>query len=105
VWSPGFRLIISQFAGTFPASATGGVSSSQVLANSSIYSAWPPTSLGPSFTNTAQIALFPTLTRTGTPVTLATPSHFYNVTMGGGWAFSSDSQAAYTTVAGCTYPE
>lgn len=101
----GSRLIVSQFAGTFPASATGGVSSSQALANSSSWSAWPPTSLGPSFTNTAQIALFPTLTRTGTPVTLATPSHFYNVTMGGGWAFSSDSQAAYTAVAGCTYPE
>jgi hypothetical protein len=94
-----------QFNGSFPASATGAVSTSQALANTSAVAIWPPTSLGPSFTDTAQIALFPTLTRTGTPITLATATHFYNVTVGSGWAYATDTQQAYLTVAGCSYPE
>lgn len=65
------------------------------------YAAWPPTTLGPSFPS-SQVALLPTLTRTGTPITLATPSP--SVTgAGNGWADSADTAGAYTTVAGCQY--
>ncbi|KAL7420697.1 hypothetical protein Q5752_004648 [Cryptotrichosporon argae] len=93
------------FNGTFPASATGALTTASIAADQlASYSAWPPTSLGPSFT-AAQISLFPTLTRTGAPITLATPTHSANATIGAGWAYAADSVGAWTTVAGCLYPD
>ena len=60
--------------------------------------------MGPSFT-ASQISLFPTLTQTGTPITLSTASHPSVATaVGNGWAYSSDTAAAWVQVAGCDYP-
>jgi hypothetical protein len=68
------------------------------------YSIWPPTSMGPSFTAN-QIALFPTLTQTGSPITMATQAHPTNVTLGDGWANPTNTVGAWARVNGCSYPE
>ncbi|WVR09255.1 hypothetical protein IAU60_006320 [Kwoniella sp. DSM 27419] len=97
----------NQFAGTYPASATGSLNgATPTIAADQLasYSPWPPTSIGPSFT-AAQISLFPTLTQTGQRVVLPTAAHPSNVTLGSGWANSADSTGAWTAVAGCTYPD
>ncbi|CAD6573512.1 MAG: hypothetical protein TREMPRED_000844 [Tremellales sp. Tagirdzhanova-0007] len=94
----------SQFNGSFPASAIGAVASPTIAAAEiSNHSVWPPTSMGPSFT-AAQIALFPTLTRTGAPISLATPTHPANATaVGNGWVDGADTTGAYVTISGCPY--
>lgn len=95
----------NQFAGTYPASATGGVATPSLDPVSvSNYSIWPPTSMGPSFTQ-SQIALFPTLTQTGSPVTLATQAHPTTMTVGSGWQDAQDTVGAWASVSGCSYPE
>ncbi|EIW66983.1 hypothetical protein TREMEDRAFT_40623 [Tremella mesenterica DSM 1558] len=94
----------SQFEGTFPASATGGVASPTIDPSQvSNHSVWPPTSIGPSFTS-AQIALFPTRTQTGTPIILPTPAHAANATIGSGWSDTADTTGAWVLVNGCNYP-
>ncbi|TXT13576.1 hypothetical protein VHUM_00943 [Vanrija humicola] len=94
----------SQFAGTFPASAIGK--------GLEVFGHWPPTALGgigaPSASqtmNAAQISLLPTLTQTGKPITMPTPTHAAKATIGNGWAFPSDTVGRYVTVAGCSYPD
>lgn len=89
----------------YPASATGAVSTSVALANTSAIAAWPPTSMGPNFTAAAQVALFPTYTQTGAPITMATPAHPANATVGNGWAMPKDTAQAFVSVAGCPYPK
>jgi glucan 1,3-beta-glucosidase len=70
------------------------------------YTAWPPTALGPSPTfQPDQIALFPTYTQTGTPVTLPQPTQSSGVPVGNGWANSEDKTGAWVAVAGCPYPD
>lgn len=93
-----------QFDGTFPASATGAAPSATIAADQvASYGVWPPTSMGPSYT-AAQIALFPTLTQTGTPVTLPVP--LAKATgLGDGWFNKQDTKGAWTTVNGCQYLE
>lgn len=97
----------NQFSGTYPASATGGGNGQIATASIGSYSAWPPASLGPSPSyGSAQIALMPTYTQTGTPVTLthaAVPTAA--AVQPGGWANTGDTAKAWTAVAGCTYPE
>nr|XP_031862199.1 uncharacterized protein CI109_002161 [Kwoniella shandongensis]KAA5529271.1 hypothetical protein CI109_002161 [Kwoniella shandongensis] len=99
----------NQFAGKYPASATGSFSSpTPVIAADQLasHSVWPPTSLGPNFTDPAQIALFPTYTQTGTRVVLPTASHPVNATnVGSGWANADDTTGAWVKVAGCDYPD
>lgn len=99
----GQRLMV-QFNGSFPASATGAVATPTIdAAQIANHSVWPPTAMGPSFTAN-QIALFPTLTRTGAPITLAAHTHPANATaVGNGWIDSADTTGAYVTVAGCSY--
>jgi glucan 1,3-beta-glucosidase len=57
--------------------------------------------MGPSYT-AAQISLFPTLTQTGTPVTLPVPSA-KATGLGDGWFNKQDTKGAWTTVNGCQY--
>ncbi|OCF34165.1 exo-beta-1,3-glucanase [Kwoniella heveanensis BCC8398] len=98
----------NQFAGTYPASATGSFASGATpsidadqLASHTI---WPPTTIGPSF-SAAQVSLFPTLTQTGSRAVLPTQSHPANVTLGSGWANADDSVGAWVRVQGCDYPD
>ena len=107
--------ISPQFNGNYPASATGGVSTSYLNPDqlaSHGPSAWPPTSMGPNFVAT-DIANFPTLTQTGAPITLAlpTPTSSASGTTGAtagatldGWTDPSDTVGAWVSVAGCSYP-
>ncbi|KAK8843498.1 hypothetical protein IAR55_007158 [Kwoniella newhampshirensis] len=98
----------NRFLGRYPASATGSLSTpTPVIAADQLasHSVWPPTSLGPNFTDTAQIALFPTYTQTGTTVVLPTVSHPANATIGSGWANVADTTGAWVKVAGCIYPD
>lgn len=112
-----------------PASATGGVSLSSLLVafsanpsqgNGQIptsaignYSAFPPgtmlmTDVSATATitlNADQMALLPTFTATGTPVTLTHAAVPTNIDPGSGWFNAQDTAGAYTTVKGCTYPE
>jgi glucan 1,3-beta-glucosidase len=55
--------------------------------------------------NSNQIALLPTFTRTGTPVTLTHAAMPTNVDPGNGWTNAQDTAGAYATVSGCTYPK
>lgn len=93
-----------QFNGQFPASATGGSPNPTIDASEQALNAFPPKTLAPSI-GSGQMSLLPTLTQTGTPITLATPSHDASVTIGNGWANPSDTVGAYVTVAGCSYPD
>jgi glucan 1,3-beta-glucosidase len=96
-----------QFDGVFPLSATGGVASPTIAAAQiASHNAWPPVSMGPSFTQ-AQIAFFPTLTQTGAPITLPTPATTGKPTasLGSGWAKAADNVGAWVTVKGCNYPK
>jgi glucan 1,3-beta-glucosidase len=94
--------LIVQFDGNFPASATGAVASPTIAAAQvAIHAVWPPASMGPSYT-ASQISLFPTLTQTGTPITLPTPSA-KATGLGDGWFNKQDTVGAWTTVAGCPY--
>ncbi|KAL1410922.1 hypothetical protein Q8F55_001865 [Vanrija albida] len=104
----------SQFGGTYPASAVGkGPATPTIFAPQlSVFGHWPPTALGgigqPSQSlsmNTNQIAMLPTLTQTGKPITLPTPTHAAKATIGNGWAYPQDTVGAYVTVAGCPYPD
>lgn len=52
----------------------------------------------------SEVANFPTLTQTGTPITLPMPSA-KATGLGDGWYNKQDTVAAWTTVAGCSYPE
>lgn len=93
-----------QFDGTFPASATGAVATPTIaVAEVASHGNFPPASMMPSFTQ-AQIALFPTLTQTGTPITLPMPSA-KATGLGDGWFNKQDTVGAWVTVAGCQYPE
>jgi hypothetical protein len=98
-------MLTPQFNGQYPASAIGGVTTSPSIAGTASIAAWPPTSLNPGITQAAQIALLPTLTQTGTPITMPTQSHPPSVSVGNGWAFPRDTQRAWVTVAGCGYPK
>lgn len=60
--------------------------------------------MGPVFTAAAQIALFPTYTQTGAPVTMATAVHPANVTIGNGWTMPKDTAKAWVGISGCAYP-
>ncbi|WVQ81392.1 hypothetical protein IAT38_003516 [Cryptococcus sp. DSM 104549] len=98
-----------QFGGTYPASAVGsfaaGATPTIDADQLASHDVWPPTVMSPESTfSAAQISLFPTLTRTGTPNVLPTPTHPANVTLGGGWAFAADTTGAWVRVAGCDYP-
>ncbi len=95
---------LCQFNGSFPASATGAVATPTIAAGQiSNHSVWPPTWIGPSFT-AQQIALFPTLTRTGAAITMPTPTHPVNATaVGSGWFDKSDTTPGFVTVAGCPH--
>lgn len=93
-----------QFDGTFPASATGSVASPTIdVAQVASNGIFPPASMMPSFTQ-AQIALFPTLTQTGTPITLPMPSA-KATGLGDGWFNKQDTVRAWATVSGCQYPK
>ncbi len=66
--------------------------------------------MGPGDTATAsftaqQIALFPTFTPTGSPVTLTQAAVATGVNGGSGWYDAQDNGGAWTAVAGCSYPE
>jgi len=77
------------------------------------YSAFPPvTMLMTDVANKAtitlnadQIALLPTFTQTGTPVTLTHAAVPTNIDPGNGWVNAEDTAGAYASVAGCTYPK
>lgn len=100
----GFCTGCSEFNGTFPVTATGAATAVTIAADQvASYGVWPPTSMGPSFT-ASQIKMFPTFTQTASPITLAVASPTFSA-QGGGWANPSDTAGAYTTVAGCPYPE
>jgi glucan 1,3-beta-glucosidase len=77
------------------------------------YSAFPPTSLimktGTVATATVvldatQVAMLPTYTQTGSPVTLTHSAVPTNIDPGNGWANAQDTAGAYVAVGGCTYP-
>ncbi|KAK4689910.1 glucan 1,3-beta-glucosidase, partial [Tremellales sp. Uapishka_1] len=94
----------SVFNGTFPLSATGSVptptlSNQTELASVTVF---PPTQLGPSPSFSAdQISLFPTFTKTGSRITLASPTA---TGAGNGWFNSNDHTGAWVAVTGCSYP-
>jgi glucan 1,3-beta-glucosidase len=75
------------------------------------YSAFPPASMlmtdvvNKATVNANQIALLPTFTATGTPVTLTHAAVSTNIDPGNGWVNAQDTAGAYTTVKGCTYPK
>ncbi|WRT68809.1 uncharacterized protein IL334_005789 [Kwoniella shivajii] len=96
----------NQFAGTYPASATGSFSGTPTIAAAELasHSNWPPPTLGPSFA-AEQAALLPTLTQTGSVVVLPTASHPANATIGSGWANAQDTIGAWVRVNGCDYPD
>ncbi|BEI80115.1 hypothetical protein CcaverHIS002_0106440 [Cutaneotrichosporon cavernicola] len=73
----------AEFAGTYPASATGGASQAIVAAESASYS------------NMAQAI-------TGTPITLAVPAE--SAKWLSGWTNPNDKVGAWVQVAGCPYP-
>lgn len=91
-----------QFNGEFPASATGAVPTPTIaVAQVASHGVWPPASMMPSYT-AAQVSLFPTLTQTGTPITLPVPSA-KATGLGDGWFNKQDTVRAWATVAGCQY--
>ncbi|WWD06575.1 hypothetical protein V865_004668 [Kwoniella europaea PYCC6329] len=98
----------NQFAGTYPASATGSFANgTPTIAATQLasHTLWPPPTLGPSFA-VDQVSLLPTLTQTGSIVVLPTPSHPSNATnIGDGWANAQDTVGAWTRVEGCDYPD
>jgi glucan 1,3-beta-glucosidase len=50
--------------------------------------------------------MFPTFTRTGAPITLATQVHATDAAgIGSGWAAPADTTGAWVSVSGCSYPE
>lgn len=87
-----------QFDGVFPTSATGG--SNAVQAGQ--YAVFPPPNMSPAFV-AANTAVLPTLTQTGTPITLPVPAESAKWLTG--WANSNDKVGAWVPVAGCPYPE
>lgn len=94
------------FKGVFPASATGGGPNTIAADQVSSYGSFPPASMGPSPSFTAQqIAVFPTFTPTGSPVTLRQAAMATGVVVGNGWHDPQDTAGAYTTVSGCSYPD
>ncbi|KAJ9118412.1 hypothetical protein QFC24_006241 [Naganishia onofrii] len=102
-----------QFEGQMPASATGGGDGQIPTSAVGNYSAFPPASLimktGTAATATVvldatQVAMLPTYTQTGTPVTLTHSAVPTNIDPGNGWANAQDTAGAYVAVGGCTYP-
>lgn len=95
-----------EFDFNYPASATGAAPSATIAADQlASYAQWPPAAIGyaPSLSFTGdQVKLLPTLTKTGTPLTLATPTPSVSGA-GNGWANAQDTAGAYVTVAGCSY--
>lgn len=79
------------------------------VANEGAYDEFPPPQMKLNQGSTmaaAEYALVPTLTQTGTPVTLAMPTQYESVSgMGNGWANPSDTRPAYAEVTGCVYPD
>lgn len=65
------------------------------------YGAWPP-AMSPDFVQ-ANLGLLPTLTQTGTPITLAVPAESAKWLTG--WANADDKVGAYVPVEGCPYPK
>ncbi|PBK97236.1 glycoside hydrolase [Armillaria gallica] len=94
------------FDGSYPATATGGSGAGTVEAAQTSSHAFPPPSLSPSF-SPSQMSLLPTYTATGTIKTLFAPTFTAapKATVGSGWNNSADTQLAYVTVAGCSYPD
>lgn len=76
------------------------------------YSAFPPASMlmtdsankATVTLNANQIAMLPTYTQTGTPVTLTHAAVPTNIDPGNGWVNAQDTAGAYVSVSGCTYP-
>ncbi|KXN84327.1 putative glucan 1,3-beta-glucosidase D [Leucoagaricus sp. SymC.cos] len=94
------------FDGTYPATATGGAGAGSITPNQTAAHAFPPPTLGPSFTGT-QMSLLPTYTPTGSIKTLFAPTFTAapSAAVGIGWANHSDNEKAYVPVAGCQYPD
>ncbi|BEI87920.1 uncharacterized protein CcaverHIS019_0106380 [Cutaneotrichosporon cavernicola] len=91
----------AEFAGTYPASATGGASQAIVAAESASYSNMAQAIVSPAWIVGSQ-SLLPTLTQTGTPITLAVPAE--SAKWLSGWTNPNDKVGAWVQVAGCPYP-
>lgn len=91
------------FSGQHPVSATGGPGAGTQVATL----AFPPTALLPSATNAGDVALLPTYTPTGTPITLAAPTFTEapSIDAGNGWNNPADNALAYVPISGCQYPD
>ncbi|EKM79666.1 hypothetical protein AGABI1DRAFT_114151 [Agaricus bisporus var. burnettii JB137-S8] len=94
------------FDGNYPVTATGGVGAGTVNPSQASSHAFPPPTIGPSFSGT-QIALLPTYTPTGSLKTLPAPSFTAapSAKVGTGWDNPSDSSLAFVPVNGCQYPD
>lgn len=94
------------FSGTYSSWQTGGAGAGTIAASSTSQYPFPPTSIanvdGPA-------SLLPTYTQTGTVATLPpptlTPTPTSGVDVGNGWFDAQDTASAYTTKAGCSYPD
>ena len=93
---------ISSFDGTYSAWQTGGLGAGTIEPSiRASYTAWPPASMS----NVEDMSFVPTYTSTGAVSTLP-PDTFTaaakTVSVGDGWADSSDTGKGVTEVAGCS---
>lgn len=85
---------------------TGGSGAGSIVPSATATLAWPPASIS----NAGPVSLLPTYTPTGTVPTLAVPTFTGSTTAttfsaGNGWQNPQDTQGAFVSVAGCTYPD
>ncbi|GMK54507.1 hypothetical protein CspeluHIS016_0110930 [Cutaneotrichosporon spelunceum] len=91
----------AKFDGTYPASATGGASQAIAAAQTAEYGNMAQAIVSPAWIVGSQ-SLLPTLTQTGTPITLAVPAESAKWLTG--WANPNDKVGAWVPVGGCPYP-
>ncbi|TDL22966.1 glycoside hydrolase [Rickenella mellea] len=91
------------FNGQYESWQTGGAGAGSIAAASTAQFPWPPTSIA----GAGDPATLPTYTPTGTVSTLPPPTVTAPATAAAinGWFDAQDTALAYTTVAGCKYPD
>jgi len=94
------------FVGPVQPWQTGGVGAGQIPPSATTALVWPPAVIS----NAGPAPLLPTYTETGTVPTLSVSTVTASgatttVSPGNGWFNAADTELAYVSVAGCSYPD
>jgi hypothetical protein len=101
----------SPFKGPLQSWQTGGSGAGTIVpAQVSSYAQWPPASLSATTGPINNALVLPMYTPTGSMTTLPPPTltmrgSSATINAGNGWHDPADTASAYTTIAGCTYPD